>query len=197
MLMKKTYWLLPLLLAACKNDKPAQSTIFGNDEEENTEFVEERGTDNLAENEEDTTSAKDTKYTDLEMPNLEGGTSRLSDFVKHNKVTVIDCWASWCRPCMMEMPNIAMLYRKYHSLGVEVVGVSFDSDQQAWNSAVKNNDMVWPQLSELNGWDNQMCQTYGVHGIPYTIIINQKGEIIGRELKGEKLISAVAKELSK
>ena len=173
-----------------------QSTIFGSDDEETTEFLE-NANDDVAEEKEETSSAKDTKYTDLEMPRLEGGTARLSDFVKNNKVTVIDCWASWCRPCMEEMPNIAMLYRKYHSLGVEVVGVSFDSEQQAWNSAVKNNDMVWPQLSELKGWHNQMCQTYGVHGIPSTIIINQKGEIVGRELKGEKLVNAVAKELSK
>lgn len=197
--MKKAIWILPLvLLAACKNDKPNQSTIFGNgnDVESNElgdseqQIIDELNQSAQAQN-------VGNHYTDLELPLLGGGTARLSDYISKNKITVIDCWASWCRPCMEEMPNVARLYRKYHSLGVEVVGISFDEDETAWNSAVKNNDMTWPQLGELKGWDNQMFNVYGVHGIPHTIIVNQKGEIVAENVRGEALINAVAKELSK
>lgn len=195
--MKKAYWALSLclLFAACKNDKPQESNIFGNGEagaeSEKLEVTDENG--DIQEQDRPQNIGK--YFTDLTMPTLEGGKAKLSDFVKKNKVTIVDCWASWCRPCMAEMPNIAMLYRKYHQLGVEVVGVSFDEDQTAWNATVKNHDMVWPQLSELKGWDNQMANTYGIHGIPYTIVINQKGEIIAEGLRGEDLINAVAKAL--
>jgi len=197
--MKKAIWILPLvLLAACKNDKPNQSTIFGNgnDVESNElgdseqQIIDELNQSARAQN-------VGNHYTDLELPLLGGGTARLSDYISRNKITVIDCWASWCRPCMEEMPNVARLYRKYHSLGVEVVGVSFDEDETAWNSAVKNNDMIWPQMGELKGWDNQMFNVYGVHGIPHTIIVNQKGKIVAENVRGEALINAVAKELSK
>lgn len=193
--MKRVYWALPLalLLAACKNDKPQNgSTIFGNGDGESTELVNEEGeTEDLPAEQPN----KGHQYTDLTMPTLQGEMKSLSYYVKQNKVTVIDCWASWCRPCIEEMPNIARLYRKYHDLGVGVVGVSFDSDPRAWNTAVKMHDMVWPQLGELNGWNNQMSHVYGVKGIPHTIIINRKGEIVAEGLRGEALINAVAKEL--
>ena len=185
-----------MFLVACKNEKPAQSTIFGGGEEE-----EVTGSVDLESNEtseEQTWDAEDVgeKYVDLTLPRLEGGEASLSDFISRNKVTVIDCWASWCGPCMAEMSNIAMIYRKYHSLGVEVVGVSFDEDQRAWNNCVKNHDMIWPQLGELKGWNNQVAETYGVKSIPHTIVVNQKGEIVARGLRGEKLIDAVAKVIS-
>jgi len=193
--MKKIYWILPLFLVACKNDKVANSNIFGN-EEERTEEINEIG-ESEAQIIDELNQSIGKQYTDLEIPNMKGGTSKLSDYIGKNKVTVIDCWASWCRPCMEEMPNIARLYRKYHNLGVEIVGISFDNDAQAWHNAVKINDMVWPQLSELNGWDNQMFKVYGVQGIPCTFVINQAGEIVAEGLRGEDLINAVAKELSK
>lgn len=195
--MKKIYWVLPLFLAACKNEKPEQqSTIFGGgDDAEIVESVDHDGNKMEAA---ETWTAENVgeKFIDLTLPRLEGGEASLSSFVSNNKVTVIDCWASWCGPCMAEMPNIAMLYRKYHSLGVEVVGVSFDEDQRDWNNTVRIHDMIWPQLGELKGWDNQFAQAFGVNAIPHTIVINQKGEIVARGLRGEKLIDAVAKALS-
>lgn len=191
--MKKLYLILPLLLlSACKNDKPQGSSIFGNGEAENSEVVTD-GEDG----DEDEQPNVGQQYTDLNIPTLEGEMKSLSDYVKQNKVTVIDCWASWCRPCIEEMPNIAQLYRKYHQLGVGVVGISFDSDPQSWNHAVKINEMVWPQLGELRGWDNQMHRVYNVKSIPHTIVINRKGEIVAEGLRGEDLINAVAKALKK
>ncbi len=193
--MRKVYWVLPLFLTACKNDKQENgSVIFGN--QPVTEEMRETGSiadAGLASNQESQHAGE--QYTDLTLPRLEGGEARLSDYISHNKVTIIDCWASWCHPCMNEMPNIAMLYRKYHNLGLEIVGVSFDEDQRSWNSAVKNHDMVWPQLGELKGWDNQMAATYGVTSIPHTIVINKDGRILARGLRGEDLLNAVANAL--
>lgn len=195
--MKKILLTIPFFLLSCQNNKKnTNSTIFGNDNNEsNMEIID--GSDNDEVQEIETEQFAGNKYIDLEIPNITGGTLRISDYVNKNKITVIDCWASWCKPCMIEMPNIARLYRKYHNLGVEIIGISFDEDAKMWNAAVKNNDMVWPQLSELKGWDNQMFNVYGIHAIPHTIIINNKGDIVGQGLRGEDLINAIAKELSK
>lgn len=191
--MKKIFWLLPLFVISCKNDKAADNGATHDAEGNQTENTETGDSEQAIIDE--LTSNVGRQYTDLEMPTIEGSMAKLSDFVSQNKVTVIDCWASWCRPCMEEMPNIAKLYRKYRDLGVGVVGVSFDNDPRAWNNAVKINEMIWPQLGELKGWDNQMFNVYGVQGIPHTIVINQKGEIIAEGLRGEDLINAVAKAL--
>lgn len=190
--MKKIFWLLPLLLIACRGDKKqTDSTIFGNEEEESQVVV----ADDVEADEVEETPNLGKQYTDIEMPKLEGGTARLSDYVRKNKVTVIDCWASWCKPCIEEMPNLATLYRKYQQFGVCVVGVNFDVDFRAWNNTVKIHDMVWPQLGEVKGWNNQMRSVYEVKSIPHTLVIKQNGEIVAEGVRGEALIEAVAKAL--
>ena len=127
------------------------------------------------------------KYTDLKMATPDGGELSLSDIVPNNRYTFVDCWASWCGPCCAEIPNVKALYEKYHDKGLEVVGVSFDGDAEAWKAAIAKYGMTWPHMSDLKGWACEAAHVYGVNGIPFTLLIGQDGIIIDRYLVGEKL----------
>ena len=135
------------------------------------------------------------KFIDVTIPSADGGQLKLSDVVKANKLTLVDCWASWCGPCRAEMPNVVELYKKYHGKGLEIVGISFDEDEKAWKKAIKDMGMTWLQASELQSWDNVMTAQYNVTSIPYTILIDQNGTIIAQQLRGEELEKAVAEYL--
>lgn len=126
-------------------------------------------------------------YLDISVPMMGGGELRLSQFIPENKLTIVDCWASWCPPCVAEMPNLVSIYQKYHSQGLEILGISFDKEEKAWTDKVAELGMTWPQGSELNGWENQMMEKYGVNSIPCTFVINQEGTILARGLRGEEL----------
>ena len=134
-------------------------------------------------------------FIDITIPSMDGGELKLSDIIRDNKLTLVDCWASWCGPCRAEMPNVVSLYEKYHKKGLEIVGISFDEDETAWKNAVKTMHMTWPQASELRSWDNIMTQKYGVTSIPYTILIDSNGTIIGQQLRGEELENTVKQYL--
>lgn len=130
-------------------------------------------------------------YTDFSGTTPDGATIKLSDYVAKNKVTLIDFWASWCGPCRAEMPNVVATYKEYHKKGFEIVGVSLDSNGDAWKAAIKNLGITWPQMSDLKGWDCQASKMYGVSGIPATVLIAQDGTILARDLRGEELGKAV------
>lgn len=134
-------------------------------------------------------------FIDVTIPSMNGGGLKLSDIVRDNKLTLVDCWASWCDPCRAEMPDVVSLYEKYHKKGLEIVGVSFDEDETAWKNAVRAMNMTWPQASELRSWDNIMTRKYGVTSIPYTILIDSGGTIIGQQLRGERLENTVRQYL--
>ncbi len=127
------------------------------------------------------------KFIDFEMANMAGGTSKLSDFVKQNKVTLVDFWASWCGPCRQEMPNVKAAYEKFGAKGFGIVGVSLDRDEESWKKGVSDLGMAWPQISDLKYWDCEGAALYGVRAIPATVLINQEGTILARNLRGDAL----------
>ena len=134
-------------------------------------------------------------YLDISVPMMGGGELRLSEFIPENKLTIVDCWASWCPPCVAEMPNLVAIYEKYHSQGLEILGISFDKEEKAWTNKVAELGMTWPQGSELNGWENQMMEKYGVNSIPCTFVINQEGIILARGLRGKELDEFIQQNL--
>lgn len=137
-------------------------------------------------------AARLQRFVDMALPTLQGGTLTFSDIIKKHPLTLIECWASWCDPCRKEMPNLVSLYQKFHPQGLEIIGVSFDENKEAWIKAVQDMGMNWPQTSELRAWDNKMVQQYGITSIPYTILISKEGEILARQLRGKELEDFIA-----
>jgi len=136
-------------------------------------------------------------FADLAMFSPEGTPVTLSEFVGKGNYVLIDFWASWCGPCMRELPNVLACYKKYHPLGFDVVGVSLDEDSNAWKAAIKNNKLPWPQMSDLAGWKSIAVSTYSFSGIPHTVLLDPKGVIIAKDLRGKDLEDKLAELMKK
>ena len=127
-------------------------------------------------------------YTDVALKGTDNKTNvRLSDYVDKNRYTLLDFWASWCGPCRAEMPNVVKVYNLYHSKGLEVVGVSLDNNHEAWVKAINTLKMPWPQMSDLKGWQSAAAAAYNIRAIPANVLIDNKGNIIAKDLRGEEL----------
>jgi thiol-disulfide isomerase/thioredoxin len=114
------------------------------------------------------------------------------------KVVLVDFWATWCPPCRAELPNVIATYQKYHGQGFDIIGVSLDSDRDKLDAFLKQQDgMTWPQYFDGQGWQNKLAAKYGVESIPFTILVGPDGKIIGTDLRGEALGTAVGKALAK
>ncbi len=115
----------------------------------------------------------------------EGETIKLSDF--KGKVTMIDFWASWCKPCRMENPNVVKIYAKYKSKGFEIFGVSLDQSGEKWVEAIAQDKLTWKHGSELRFWESSFVPAYNLDGIPMTYLLDENGVIIAKGLRGEQL----------
>ena len=102
---------------------------------------------------------------------------------------MVDFWASWCGPCRREMPNLVEAYAQYKGKNFEIVGVSLDQDAAAWKESIKKLNMTWPQMSDLQGWNNAGAKLYGVNSIPATVLVDQEGTIVARNLRGDAIKS--------
>ncbi|MDB5230803.1 MAG: hypothetical protein JWN76_1608 [Chitinophagaceae bacterium] len=128
-----------------------------------------------------------TQFADFIQNDLTDNPVQFSTF--KGKYILLDFWASWCAPCRSENPNLVKLYDKYKASGLLIVGVSLDNEgeKNKWLKAVKADGLTWPQLSDLQGWDNKAAKLYNVSAIPYNFLIDENGKIIGKLLKGEGL----------
>ena len=135
------------------------------------------------------------KFTDFTLPSPEGNPVKLGDIIAKNKYTLIDFWASWCGPCRREMPNVVAAYKEYNKKGFGIVGVSLDSDAEAWKKAIKEMGMTWDHMSDVKGWQCEGAALYGVNSIPATVLVAQDGTIIARNLRGEAIKEKLAELL--
>lgn len=126
-------------------------------------------------------------FTDMTIPDMEGKSRKLSEWIGKGQYVMVDFWASWCGPCRGEMPNVVSNYAKYHPKGFEIVGISFDQRDGAWKNAVKQMGMLWPQLSDLGGWKSAAVGVYGINSIPASILFDSEGRIVATDLRGEDL----------
>lgn len=111
------------------------------------------------------------------------------------KVVMIDFWATWCGPCVGELPNVLKAYEKYHGKGFEIIGISLDQDHDKLTAFLKEKNVTWAQYFDGQGWQNKLAQQYGVNSIPATYLLDGEGKIIARDLRGEALETELAKVL--
>ena len=114
-----------------------------------------------------------------------------------DKPALIDFYASWCGPCMEEVPHLKQAYDKFHGQGLEIYGVSLDNDNDKWLGAIREHGMGWVQVSDLNGFDNLAAKDYAVQSIPSNFLIDAQGVIVAKNLRGEDLYKKVEELLGK
>ena len=127
------------------------------------------------------------KAPDFTAPNPQGEQITLSKI--NGKVIIVDFWASWCKPCRIENPNLVKLYDTYHSKGLEIISVSLErGDQKAfWIEAIKKDQLSWYNVSNLKFWQDPIAQAYSVNSIPATFILDENGTVIAERLRGSEL----------
>lgn len=138
----------------------------------------------------DSKTAKGNEAPEIVMADKDGKLIRLSDF--KGKYVLVDFWASWCGPCRKENPNVVAAYQKYHDKGFEILGVSLDSNKDAWQKAIKTDGLTWSHVSDLKGWANAAAAEYGVKAVPASFLIDKEGKVVGKDLRGEELHKVLA-----
>ncbi len=130
--------------------------------------------------------------TDFSQNDKDGKLVKLSDF--RGKYVLVDFWAAWCGPCRQENPNVVEAYNKFKDKNFTVLGVSLDgmtdktrTTKEDWLKAIKDDNLTWTHVSDLKGWDNEVSKGYGVQGIPFNFLVDAKGKIVARNLRGAAL----------
>jgi peroxiredoxin len=127
---------------------------------------------------------------DFTAPNPEGKSISLKQSL--GKVTIVDFWASWCKPCRVENPNVVALYAKYHAKGLNILSVSLDKEASAWKTAIAKDKLTWNHVSNLKEFEDPIALQYGINAIPSIFVLDAKGVIIAKDLRGEELNAKIA-----
>lgn len=126
-----------------------------------------------------------SEMLDITLNNLEGEPIKL--FEQLGEITLVDFWASWCRPCRGENPNIVKAYEKYKSKGFTVVGVSLDEDAELWKRAIKQDNLTWTHMSDLKLWNSAVVSQYNISSVPASFLVDKNGKILAKNLRGAAL----------
>jgi peroxiredoxin len=136
-----------------------------------------------------------TKFPDFNETDVEGKPLSIANY--KGKVVMVDFWATWCGPCVGELPNVIATYQKHHAQGFEIIGISLDEEHDKLTAFTKDKNMAWQQFFDGKGWQNKLAVKYGVESIPADFLLDGNGVIIGKDLRGEELEAAVAKAMAK
>lgn len=137
-----------------------------------------------------------TKYIDVTSVDIDGKTHKLSKILEKNKLVLLDFWASWCSPCRAEFPHLRIAYNKHKENGFEIYAVSLDDSRKKWLKALNEEKTDWINAVDLKAWKSQSVKDYKIEGIPYNILVNSEGEILGESLRGKALEDLLEKHLN-
>lgn len=139
--------------------------------------------------------APGTPFPDFQESDLAGNPLSISKF--KGKVVLIDFWATWCPPCVMQMPDIQKAYNKFHDQGLEVVGVSLDDEKGKLEQFLKARKIPWPQFFDGKHWQNKLAVKYGINQTPTTFLVDKDGKIIKKLNFDDNLDTVIAEALRK
>lgn len=122
---------------------------------------------------------------EIALPDTTGAVVKLSSM--KGKYVLVDFWAKWCGPCRQENPNVVRVFNKYKDKGFTVFGVSLDRSKQDWLKAIKDDNLTWTHVSDLKYWQSEAAKTYNISGIPFSLLVDPKGIIIAKNLRGRAL----------
>ena len=133
--------------------------------------------------------------SDFSAQSPDGKTINAMSVVSKHELTIIDFWASWCSPCMQEMPHMVELYKLYKDKGLGILGVSLDTDEEAWKNAISKTGASWDHISELKR-NSEIANMFGVTAIPFTLLVDKEGHVLASGLVGNELEDFVRAQLN-
>ncbi len=125
------------------------------------------------------------KAPELTLPDANGKDISLESF--KGKYVLIDFWASWCKPCREENPNVVKAFNQYKNKNFTILGVSLDREKQSWLQAIQDDRLTWTHVSDLAFWDSKAVEIYRFDGIPFNVLIDPMGTVIAENLRGDAL----------
>jgi len=137
-------------------------------------------------------TGQERQKTRVEFQTIDGRTIALDDL--RGRVVLLDFWATWCAPCLAELPRLKKLHKQYGREDFEIIGISLDTlDRRTFNSWVRRNSITWPQVHEGRGYNGDLARRFEVEKLPVTVLLDRNGDVAGRDFRGERLESAVRK----
>lgn len=128
------------------------------------------------------------KMTDFEITDRDGNTITLSELCKDKKCVLLDFWASWCRPCRAEIPNLKNIYKKHSDKGFEIFSISIDTDDAAWRKALADEQLPWTNARDAKGL---VADSYKVSAVPTMYLVDSEGRLVAENLRGEVLTQKI------